>query len=88
MLSRWPVVRIFLTALGFVETKWDTEGEVGKKARACDGAATRTCLPSANIALMNSLSAQDPYTSAQKHTDSWYLKRSRTISCLTELDRD
>ncbi|KAL1687241.1 hypothetical protein GGG16DRAFT_117151 [Schizophyllum commune] len=30
----------------------------------------------------------DPYTPAQKHTDSWYLKRSRTISCLAELHRD
>ncbi|KAL1727449.1 hypothetical protein EV714DRAFT_217251 [Schizophyllum commune] len=30
----------------------------------------------------------DPYIPAQKHTDSWYLKRSRTISCLAELYRD
>ncbi|KAL1676777.1 hypothetical protein EV122DRAFT_279801 [Schizophyllum commune] len=30
----------------------------------------------------------DPYVPAQKHTDSWYLKRSRTISCLAELYRD
>ncbi|KAI5894446.1 uncharacterized protein SCHCODRAFT_02541058 [Schizophyllum commune H4-8] len=30
----------------------------------------------------------DPYTPAQKHVESWYLKRSRTISCLAELYYD